>query len=126
MLVDPSQFGIEPDPIWYAATNLLEAGRLVEAYWQHKAAIVVRERIASSALTQKDIAAQLGISVGMLSGKLNGRYPLGSDELFRWALAFDDVTLLPPSPDDVSQLLPARTANRKHHRFDRLPKNRIR
>jgi len=120
MLVDPFQFGLEQEPIWYAAANLLEAGRLVEAYWQHRAVIVVRDRIASSALTQKDIAAQLGTSGGMLSGKLNGRYPLGGDELFRWTLAFDDVTLLPPSVDDVSLLLPTRTAEGKHHRFERL------
>jgi hypothetical protein len=42
------------------------------------------------------------------------------EELLEWALAFDDITLLPVIPDQVADLLPQTGGD--DHSYERLPR----
>lgn len=117
LLVRPPLFGHDPDALWIAATDAGEAALLAEAYWQHLAAIVVRKHLDARTMTQREAAPLLGLSPGMLSAKLTGRYPATPAELFRWAFVFDDVSILPPPADTVAGLLPPRTRGGRKHRY---------
>lgn len=42
--------------------------------------------------------------------------------MFRWPLAFDDITMLPPVPASAAELLPSPTYKKRRHRYARVPK----
>jgi hypothetical protein len=113
----PAEFGRDPDAEWRTARNLTEASLLAHAYWQHLAACVINERLTDSGITRTELAGALDISPRMLGSKLNGNFPATSDELFRWALAFNDVSILPPPADRAADILPPA---RGEHRYKRL------
>lgn len=123
LLVDETAFGdAEALAVWLPATDLRMAGQLVVASWQHGTSIVIRDWLTTARLTQAGLASHLGLTAGMLSGKLTGRYPVTADEMFAWPLAFDDITMLPPAPTTAAGLLPGPTLRKRQHRYAKLPK----
>lgn len=117
LMRQPAEFGQDPDAEWRAARNLTEASLLAHAYWQHLASCVINERLMDTGVTRRELADALGVGTRMLGSKLAGTFPATADELFRWALAFNDVSVLPPPADRVSDILPP--ARGQHH-FKRL------
>jgi hypothetical protein len=113
----PAEFGQDPEAEWRAARNLTEASLMAHAYWQHLAACVINERLRDSGASRKELAQALGVGTRMLGSKLNGTFPAASDELFRWALAFNDVSILPPPVNRVADVLPKA---RGKHSYKRL------
>jgi hypothetical protein len=113
----PAEFGQDPEAEWRAARNLAEASLMAHAYWQHAAACVINERLSDSGASRKELAAALGVGTRMLRAKLTGTFPATADEIFRWALAFNDISILPPPVERVADVLPPA---RGEHRYKRL------
>jgi hypothetical protein len=113
----PADFGQDPEAEWRTARNLAEASLLALAYWQHLAACVINDRLRDSGASRKELAAALGVGTRMLGPKLNGTFPATADELFSWALAFDDVSVLAPPANRVADVLPPA---RGRHSYKRL------
>jgi hypothetical protein len=91
---DPESFGtdgfVRPRP----PEDLQEAGAVASSLAQHLAALVVADH-RRAGLTVKEMAERLGTDHGYLGGQLSGRYPAGYEDLARWAIVLDDVTVLP-------------------------------
>jgi hypothetical protein len=104
-LENPDDFGMPGPETHRAPTDITEAGQLVAALAQHRAAVVIRSH-RDAGLTVRELAARIGTSEDYLSGLLNGRYPAGLDDLGRWAIAVGDPSVLPVF-DDLGGLSPS-------------------
>jgi hypothetical protein len=117
-LVDHTQFGINPDAEWRPASELEpdELAALIHAYWQHLAACSIRERFGRRSM--QDVARQLygrlvtfGLTDTAVRGHehiarlLNGTAAAPTHQLFNWAIALEDISIL-PQPDSIEHLFP--------------------
>lgn len=104
-LQDPAAFGIDPAATYRQPADIAVAGEFMASVAQHRAALVVRTH-RSAGVTVRELARRLGTDEGYLSGQLTGRYPAGLDDLARWAIALDDISVL-PTFDTLTSLRPA-------------------
>jgi hypothetical protein len=67
---------------------------VVSAYWQHLAVCTLRERYPVQ--LAESVAERLGRdNLVYLRRQLSGEYRVSVDELIGWAIAFNDISLLP-------------------------------
>ena len=93
-LENPDEFGKVDLPSHRAPADIEEAGQMIASIAQHRAAYVLSSH-RRSGLSVRDLAERTGTTEGYLSGQLNGRYPAGFDDIARWALAVQDLSVLP-------------------------------
>lgn len=94
-IVDKQHFGESEDARWRRPTDMREAGQLAAVIAQHRAALVVNAHRRAHHLEVQELAERIGSDRGWLSGQLSGRYIANFDDLARWAIAVNDVALLP-------------------------------
>lgn len=93
-LVDPSRYGHDPAAPWRPLSPGDDHAEVIAAYWQHLALCTLREK---SPVRLVDVVAErLGkANVVYLRRQVSGEYRVRFEELIRWVIAFDDITLLP-------------------------------
>jgi hypothetical protein len=104
-LENPDEFGIVSSPDAREAAGILEAGQRAMSLAQHQAALVIKAKRDNGTTSVTALAEAVGVSDGYLSGQLTGRYVANLDDLVRWAIVLDDVTLLPVF-DSLDKLRP--------------------
>ena len=103
-LVDPSEFGKDPEAPWEPLTDEVAATEVVAAYWQHLAVCVLRDKYGVT--VADELARRLGTSsVVYLKRKVSGEYPVPFEELIGWVIACGDISLL-PQLDSLDDLYP--------------------
>ncbi len=111
-MVDPEQFGEDPDAKWKRGTTLEETSRIAAAYAQHHAAVEVREKLKELGQSGEWLAQQLGQNAQMVRRKLDGDYPALPEDIRAWAIALDDILVI-YAPGNLEDLLPP--VSRGHH-----------
>lgn len=106
-IIDKRHFGESEEAQWRRPADIQEAGQLAAVIAQHRAALVVNAYRRSRHLEVQELAERIGDDRGWLSGQLSGRYIANFDDLARWAVALDDITLLPVF-DSLEELRPDR------------------
>lgn len=102
-LADPSRFGNDPATPWDPPEGA-DRTEVIAAYWQHLAACVVRAKFGPTAA--EELARRLGReSSSHLRRQLTGVYRVRFEDLITWAVALDDITVL-PRPDTIADLWP--------------------
>lgn len=93
-LMDPSLFGTDPAALWRPLEPDDHAPEQIAAYWQHLAVCTLREMFPTQLVDE--LSSRLGKdNVVYLRRQVAGEYRISVEDLIGWALAFDDVTLLP-------------------------------
>jgi hypothetical protein len=106
-MVDPALFGRDAGALWKPLEDALSLSKTVHAYWQHLFACAARDMLESKEprLAASKAAAVLLDAWGLnksgadrsvyLERQLSGEYWIDVQETLLWAVAFEDVTLLP-------------------------------
>lgn len=102
-LVDENAFGHDPAASWHPIGAGDDPVEVIAAYWQHLAVCVLRATYGHLLLDELD--RRLPNSRDHLQAQVVGRFAVRTNDLIRWALAFDDVTVL-PTVDRVDDLYP--------------------
>lgn len=93
-LRDPALFGRDPEALWHQPANRDELALVIGAYWQHLAICTVRAMYPVRSL--EELARRLGTdNLVYLRRRFAGDFRVPINELCTWAIAFDDVSLLP-------------------------------
>lgn len=114
-MVDARLFGRDPQATWHAARDLEDAARLARAYTQHLVSCAVSAELHRTGWTRERLAARLASNADILRRKLVGEYWASPEDIAKWVLVLDDVTLL-PAPQNVAELLPP-TGPDDSHRY---------
>jgi hypothetical protein len=119
-LLDVRLFGRDPSAPWRPAEHLDDAARIASAYTQHLVACAVTAELHRRGQTRAGLAARVGVRADNLRRKLAGEYWVTVDDLPRWVLALEDVTLL-PTPQAIGDLLPPTLPGQEHSFVDTGP-----
>lgn len=104
-MVDPGQFGEDPDVLWKAGTSFAETCQIAAAYGQHLASFEVRRALDERGQTAEWLAGQLGQNAVQVRRKLDGDYPALTEDIAAWALATETVEVV-FAPGSLPDLLP--------------------
>jgi hypothetical protein len=116
-MVDPALFGRDAAALWNLAENPQHLARMVHAYWQHLFSCAVRDKLEAMApsLAASRTASALLTDWGVtpagvdrsvyLERRLSGEYWMDVQQTLMWAVAFEDVTLL-PAYESAQDLVP--------------------
>ena len=108
-MVDPGQFGEDPDALWKPGSDFTETCQIAAAYAQHLASYEVRRVLAEQGQSAEWLAEQLGQNATQVRRKLDGDYPALAEDIIGWALAMEAVEVV-HAPGSVEDLLPPRVA----------------
>lgn len=114
-LLDARLFGRDPLAPWRAARDLEETARFARAYTQHLVSCAVAAELHRTGQTRERLAGRVGSNADILRRKLVGEYWASPEDITKWVLMLDDVTLL-PAPQNVAELLPP-TVPEEAHRY---------
>lgn len=101
-LIDPTQFGRHPDARWRAYPDR-ERVEVMEAYIQHLAICELRSIFGHNLDTE--LARLTGDAPTYLRRRLSGEYRTTITDIYTWALAAGDISIIPPI-DSIDDLLP--------------------
>ena len=102
----PTAFGKDGvEAVWRAPASDEELGQVLAAHYLHQVSIEVMLALKGARMTRKELAERLGENAANVRRKLNGEYPATLEDILRWAVALDEVLVL-PAPGSVGELFP--------------------
>lgn len=107
--VNEKEFGVVADAPLRTGVPRDELPELIAALLQHRAAIVVRELLASDPMTQAELGATRGRPPSSMSAYLAGARPASLVEMCNWAVQLNDPSVIAPF-DDLYLIARAATA----------------